>query len=83
MMNGWGDMGGAGGWLMLLLLVVVIVAVIVGIVLLVRGLGGSGTGGGTSQVGLHESPEDILKRRYAAGEMDREEFEQRLRDLRS
>ena len=29
-----------------------------------------------------ESPEAILKRRYARGEVDREEYERRLKDLR-
>jgi len=29
-----------------------------------------------------ETAEEILKRRYAAGEIDREEYERRLRDLR-
>jgi uncharacterized membrane protein len=28
-----------------------------------------------------ESPKDILKRRYAAGEIDREQYLQRLGDL--
>lgn len=29
-----------------------------------------------------ESPETLLKRRYARGELDREEYERRLKDLR-
>jgi putative membrane protein len=29
-----------------------------------------------------ESPESILKRRYARGDIDREEYERRLQDLR-
>ncbi|MEJ2013751.1 MAG: SHOCT domain-containing protein [Anaerolineales bacterium] len=29
-----------------------------------------------------ESPEEILKRRYARGEIDRDEYERALRDLR-
>ena len=29
-----------------------------------------------------ETPEQILKRRYARGEIDREEYERRLSDLR-
>jgi len=35
-------------------------------------------GGGDSG----ESPEAILKRRYARGEIDREEYQRRLEDLR-
>lgn len=36
-------------------------------------------GSGTS---VQESPETLLKRRYANGEINREEYEQRLSDLR-
>lgn len=84
MMNGWG-FGGTGAWLMVLLSTVVVLAVIAGVVLLVRGLGGSGTAGGSTLAGRpsRESPQDILKRRYAAGEIDREEYEKALHDLRS
>lgn len=89
MMNGWGDGWGGGGWgagkwMMLVLAIVFMVAVIVGIVYLVRGLGRGGSAAGTQGVpSRHDSPEDILKRRYAAGEIDREDYESRMRDVRS
>ncbi len=31
---------------------------------------------------IEDSPEQILKRRYARGEIDREEYQRRLEDLR-
>jgi putative membrane protein len=68
MMNYWG----AGAVMWLLLAVVVIVAVY----LLMRG---SKTGGfgQTSQ----ETPLDILKKRYARGEITKEQFEEMKKDL--
>ena len=72
---------------MLVLIIVFVVAVIVAIVFLVRYL--SRTPGGSSSAMAAppastsgpESPKDILKRRYAAGEIDREEYLQKLGDL--
>ena len=49
-------------------------ALIIGVVLLVRGLG-------AGQGRLQDSPTDILKRRYAKGEITREEYEQTRKDL--
>lgn len=42
----------------------------------IRAAGSPGNGRG------EESPETILKRRYARGEVDREDYERRLTDLR-
>ena len=36
-----------------------------------------------SRFKVHESPESILRRRYAAGEINTEEFERRLAELRN
>ncbi len=50
-------------------------ALIVGVVLLVRALGGRRKGH------WRTSPIDILKRRYAAGELSREQYEQMRQDI--
>ena len=60
-----------------------LVAVIVGIVFVVRALSGSGTGGDHPVLPRErETPEGLVRRRYAAGEIDREEYERKLKDLR-
>jgi putative membrane protein len=73
----WGHdmMGWGGGFFM----IIVWVAIIVGIVLLVKWLvATSGKGAGAP---VKESPIEILKRRYAAGEIGKEEFEEKKKDL--
>ena len=75
---GWGHMI-FGGLMMILFWGGLITA----IVLAVRYLGGSrhGSSGGTTQEPPGQTPLDILKERYARGEIDREEFEERRRVL--
>lgn len=68
MWHSW-SMGWMGLWGLLLLAAVVLVAVWV-----VRS--------GASSPPVRESPEEVVKRRYAAGEIDREEYQRRLDDLR-
>jgi len=87
MWDGNGYWGGWGGWVTLTFMIIFVVAVIVAIVFLVRYL--SRTPGGSSSpmaappasTSAPESPKDILKRRYAAGEIDRDEYVQKLGDL--
>jgi len=73
--GGWWPMGGM--WLGWLLVLVVLAAMIW---LIARAARGAGRRRGPQESG--ETPEQILKRRYARGEIDREEYEQRLADLR-
>jgi putative membrane protein len=77
MMSGHGWMWGFGMGLGGLVMLAFWGAVIIGIVLLVRAMG---SGGGAS---AHGTPLDTLKRRYAAGEITREQYAQMRKDLES
>ncbi len=79
-MMGWG-MGYGMGWLWMIIMIVFWVAVIVGIVLLIRWLVLSTRTASSHHKQEEESALEILKKRYARGEIDREEFEQRKKDL--
>jgi len=70
MMNGFGMGGGWFGMGFWWILVLVVVGVVIWL-----GVRGSG------QRPAGESAIDLLKRRYASGEINREEFEQKKRDL--
>lgn len=75
MMGGWG-MGWFGGIFMMLFWVLIIIALVFFIRWLVR------TGDSKSDKGIGQSRAlEILKERYARGEIDTEEFEQRRRLL--
>lgn len=73
---GWGS--GAGGWLGMAPMALLWIFLIAGLVLLAKWLFGAAadarrTGSGGAR--------EILAERYARGEIDREEFEKRRRDL--
>ena len=74
--------GGWYGWffgpIMMILFIAVIVLVVV---LLVRWLGGIGHGR-APDASPGKTPLDILKERFARGEIDKEEFEERRRLLK-
>ena len=78
---GWGGYGygygmGIFGWLFMLLFSGLI---IVGLVLVVRWLWEQGRPAGGGGVG--EAPLDILKRRYARGEITKEDYDRIKQDL--
>lgn len=75
----WGDYG--WGWGMgfgMISVVLFWVLVILGIVILVKWVAGGSSGPGQPST---KSALDILKERYARGEIGREEFEQKKRDI--
>jgi len=78
---GWGGYGygygmGIFGWLFMLLFSGLI---IVGLVLVVRWWRDSGRSAGRN--GMGEVPLDILKRRYARGEITKEDYDRMKQDL--
>jgi putative membrane protein len=81
---------GYGGWLMFFGMIATTAAVVLLVVFLVRQTSGTVSGAAGAQLAqappqqaapAAESPQDILKRRYASGEIEREEYLQKLQDL--
>ena len=77
---GWGDGWHGGGMVMGFFMMILIVAIIAGlIVLAVKWIGGDKRGGGSGSSG--REAQDILRERFARGEIDAAEFEERKRLL--
>jgi len=74
-MGGWGMGYGLFGWLMMLLFWILI---IVGVVLVVRWFISEGK---PKWLRTEETALDILKKWYAMGEFDKEQFETMMREL--
>ncbi|MDD5415414.1 MAG: SHOCT domain-containing protein [Candidatus Daviesbacteria bacterium] len=76
--GGWGNMMGWGGfgfgWIFMIIFWILI---ILGVVALVRYLGGTKQ----SSTDQDKAPLEILKERYAKGEIDKKEFEEKKKDL--
>ena len=74
-MMGWGY---GWGWFGGVLMLIFWAAIIMAIVALIRWFWGAA---GQGKTGNEDAPFEILKRRYARGEINKEEFEQKKRDL--
>ena len=78
MMGGWG-MGWFGG----IFMIVFWVLVVVGLIFLIKWLVQNTKSGSHSSLSSPSGALDILKERYARGEIDKQEFEEKKRDLLS
>lgn len=68
------------GWFMGIVNIIFWVAVIIGVIYLIKWLAASSRQGG-HQVKTEDSAMGILRKRYAAGEINKEEFEEKKRYL--
>ena len=68
---GWGLFGHGFGLLFWIVAIVLVVGLVMGL---------SGRGGGNGGRG-RPSAREVLKERYAKGEIDREEYERKMKDL--
>jgi putative membrane protein len=68
-------------WFGHILMIVFLVAVIVGIIFLIRSVVGSSRTGGQGVSHGGDTALDILRKRYARGEINKQEFEEKKRDL--
>jgi len=78
MMSNWGGFGGWGMGFGVIFMLVFWLLVILGIVALVRWLLAPRSPGPS---GRDKTPAEIVQERYARGEINREEYEQKMRDL--
>ena len=80
-MMGYGDWGNMMGWgfgiLGWLFMIIFWILIILGVVALIRYLGGSG-----KSSDKEKTPLEILKERYARGEIGKKEFEEMKKDLK-
>ncbi|MEK7817264.1 MAG: SHOCT domain-containing protein [Actinomycetota bacterium] len=80
--GGYGGAGTFGGILMMVFWVAVIIGIVLLIVWLVRQTQPGGGVGPAHHMPPHgETPLEILKKRYARGEIDKAEFEEKKKDL--
>ena len=76
------DWGYGMSWFWHIIMIVFWIAVIVGIIFLIRWLILS-TRSGTQRPSHEDSALEILRKRYAQGEINKEEFEEKKRDLQA
>ncbi len=73
--------GGSNMALWWIVSIVLFVGVVVAIVYALKGLGGTAPSSPADPGSPEDSPREIVNRRYARGEIDRQQYEQLMKDL--
>jgi putative membrane protein len=82
MMGGWGGYGGYGyGSFHMIIWIVILIAIVALVVWLVRSLAGGGMHGMHNMPPRRSSGLDVLEERYARGEINRDEYLQKKKDI--
>ncbi len=83
MMGNWGEYGGWGMGFGLVFMIAFWLLIVAGVVALIRWLLQSQTGRdqGAADRPRDKTPLEIVQERYARGEIERDEYEQKKRDL--
>jgi putative membrane protein len=76
-MMGWGY----GGWFSSIIGIIFLIAVVAGVFFLIRWIISASTKQGSHESGAGDSALEILRKRYARGEINKEEFEEKKKDL--
>lgn len=77
-MMGWSGFGGMMGYGMMFFGWIFWILIIVGLVYLIKWLMAQGKSGGAD----NRRAEEILKERYAKGEIDKKEFEEKMKEIK-
>lgn len=78
MMPNWGGMGGSGFWLGSILMILFWLIIIAGAIFIIYALVNPQR---SAPPKAGETPLEILQKRYAKGEISKEEFEEKKKDL--
>lgn len=79
----WGNMMGGWGWMGMVFNLLILILIVAALIMAIRWVlqGGRSREGNDTRQGSSGRAMEVLKERYARGEIDKDEFEQKKKDL--